>query len=136
MLDPDVAAELKNSQAVNDALRGILKTRAKRQNHLRGDMPPIPLSSETRRRVDALFDGPAREAAAELLITQCAANLPLWVNPDERGLERIRFAVLKLGNGDLTELRRAVQMAQVDWRDVLVAAGFGDSVRVHESWFP
>jgi hypothetical protein len=99
-------------------------------------MPPIPLSSETQRRVDALFDGPARDAASELLITQCAANLPLWVNVDERGLERIRFAVLKLSNGDLTELRRAVQMAQVDWRDVLVAAGFGYSVRAHESWFP
>ncbi len=99
-------------------------------------MSPVPLSSETRRRVDALFEGPAREAAAELLVTQCAANLPLWVNADERGLERIRFAVLKLSNGDLTELLRAVRMAQVDWRDVLVAAGFGHSVRVHESWFP
>jgi hypothetical protein len=99
-------------------------------------MPPIPLSPETRRRVDALFDGPARESVVALLITQCAANLPLWVNADERGLERIRFAVLKLSNGDLTELQRAVQMAQVDWRDVLVAAGFGHSIRVHESWFP
>jgi hypothetical protein len=99
-------------------------------------MPPIPLSPETRRRVDALFDGSARESVVALLITQCAANLPLWVNADERGLERIRFAVLKLSNGDLTELQRAVQMAQVDWRDVLVAAGFGHSIRVHESWFP
>ena len=99
-------------------------------------MLPIPLSFETRRRLDALFEDPARESAAELLITECAGNLPLWVNADERGLERIRFAVLKLSNGDLGELRRAVQMAQVDWRDVLVAAGFGHSVRVHESWFP
>jgi hypothetical protein len=30
VLDPDVAAEFKDSQAVNDALRTILKTRAKR----------------------------------------------------------------------------------------------------------
>ncbi len=30
VLDPDVAAEFKNSQAVNDALRGLLRTRAKR----------------------------------------------------------------------------------------------------------
>ena len=30
VLDPDVAAKFKNSQAVNDALRGLLKTRAKR----------------------------------------------------------------------------------------------------------
>ena len=30
VLDPDVAAEFKDSQAVNDALRRVLKTRAKR----------------------------------------------------------------------------------------------------------
>jgi len=30
VLDPDVAAEFKDSRAVNEALRGILKTRAKR----------------------------------------------------------------------------------------------------------
>ena len=96
----------------------------------------VPLSPETRRRLDALFAGRARETAAQLLITQCAANLPLWVNTDELGLERIRFAVLKLSGGDLVELERAVQIAQVDWRDALVAAGFGQDVKAHESWFP
>jgi len=101
-----------------------------------GSMPGVPLSFETRRRLDALFVGPAREAAAELLITQCGDNLPLWVNPDEKGLERIRFAALKLSGGSLAELQRAVQIAQVDWRDVLVAAGFAYDVRVHETWFP
>ena len=30
VLDPDVAAEFKDSQAVNDALRRLLKSRAKR----------------------------------------------------------------------------------------------------------
>lgn len=99
-------------------------------------MSPVPLSEETRRRLDALFDGPARQTAAELLVAQCAGNLPLWVNTDEKGLERIRFAVLKLSGGDLAELRRAVQLAQVDWRDVLVAAGFAHSIRAHESWLP
>lgn len=99
-------------------------------------MPPIPLSPETVRRLDAIFDGSDRQTAAELLTTQCADNLPLWVDATARGLERIRFAVLKLSNGDLTELHRHVQVAQVDWRDVLVAAGFAHSTRVHESWFP
>jgi hypothetical protein len=99
-------------------------------------MPPVPLSPETSRRLDSLFQGAAREAAAALLATQCADNLPLWVNADELGLERIRFAVLKLSNGDFTELQRLVRAAQVDWRDVLVAAGFAHSARVHESWFP
>ena len=99
-------------------------------------MAPIPLSSETRRRLDALFAGPDRRDASELLATQCGDNLPLWHGKDPTGLERIRFAALKLSNGSLAELIRAVQIAQVDWRDVLVAAGFGHDVRAHLAWFP
>lgn len=80
--------------------------------------------------------GPARQTAAELLVVECGVNLPLWRGTDPQGLERIRFAALKLSNGDLGELRRAVEIAKVDWRDVLVAAGFGHDPRAHERWFP
>jgi hypothetical protein len=99
-------------------------------------MPDIPLSPETQRRLEALFRGPACPIAAELLLTQCGANLPLWRRMDPEGLERIRFAVLKLSKGDVSELWRAVDIAKVDWRDVLVAAGFGNDPRAHERWFP
>ena len=100
------------------------------------DSPRSPLSPETLRRLDALFVGAARQLAGDLLVTQCGANLPLWTATDPEGLERIRFAALKLSNGDLAELRRAVEIAQIDWRDVLVAAGFGHDPRAHERWFP
>jgi hypothetical protein len=101
-----------------------------------GSMQRSPLSPETQRRLDALFVGPARQVAADLLVTQCGANLPLWTSTDPEGLERIRFAALKLSNGNLAELRRAVDIARIDWRDVLVAAGFGHDPRAHEHWFP
>jgi hypothetical protein len=48
--------------------------------------------------------------------------------------ERIRLAVLKLSNGNLEELRRAITEARQDWRDVLVWAGFGDSGTAHRRW--
>jgi hypothetical protein len=99
-------------------------------------MPTIPLSSETQRRLDAIFVEPDRHTVSELLITQCGAGLPLWHEKDPQGLERIRFAALKLSNGSLAELIRAVQIAQVDWRDVIIAAGFDHDVRAHQSWFP
>lgn len=99
-------------------------------------MPPIPLSPETGRRVDAVFRGRERDSAVALLTAHCADNLPLWVDTTEKGLERIRFAALKLSKGDLAALERAVHRAQVDWRDVLVAAGFAHSVTAHELWFP
>jgi hypothetical protein len=101
-----------------------------------GSMPTIPLSSETQRRLDALFVERDRQTVAQLLITQCGDSLPLWHDKDPLGLERTRFAALKLSNGSLAELIRAVQIAQVDWRDVLVAAGFGNDVRAHQAWFP
>jgi hypothetical protein len=99
-------------------------------------MQHTPLSPETQRRLDALLAGPARQVAGDLLVTQCGANLPLWRSTDPEGLEHIRFAALKLSHENLAELRRAVDIAQVDWRDVVVAAGFGLDPRAHERWFP
>jgi hypothetical protein len=35
-------------------------------------------------------------------------------------------AALKLSRGDLTGLRDAVELVNIDWRDLLLAAGFAD----------
>jgi hypothetical protein len=51
-------------------------------------------------------------------------------------LERIRFAALKLSAGNLEALRSAVGLANRDWRDLLMAAGFGRDVDAHRSWHP
>lgn len=58
--------------------------------------PGVPLSPETARRLNALFVGAARQLAVDLLVTQCGGNIPLWTSTDPEGLERIRFAALKL----------------------------------------
>jgi hypothetical protein len=50
------------------------------------------------------------------------------------GLERVRFAALKLSEGNMEKLHRAVKLAKADWRDLLVAAGFADSVHAHKHW--
>ena len=99
-------------------------------------MRKVPLSNETRRRLDALFREPQRQEATRLLIDECGNNLPVLERLDEDQLERVRFAALKLSNGDLAALRRAVDLAKTDWRDLLMAAGFGLDVHAHESWFP
>lgn len=74
--------------------------------------------------------------AADLLVANCGDNLPFNQPADARSLERIRFAVLKLSNGNLAALRQAIEVAQIDSRDVLMAAGFGQDVRAHQAWFP
>lgn len=94
------------------------------------------LSLETVRRVEAMFDGAELEAANALLVEQCGNNLPFPRALDARQLERVRFAALKLSGGDLGRLRKAIELAKTDWRDLLVAAGFAENVQSHESWFP
>jgi hypothetical protein len=96
----------------------------------------IPLSSETRRRLEVLFSLDERGAAAKLLIERCGDGLPLTSWAKEDFWDRIRFAVLKLSSGDLKKLEREVEGANCDWRDTLMAAGFGESITAHESWFP
>ena len=83
-----------------------------------------------------MFSLADQDLVCALLIQECGDNLPLSNPADSSGTERIRFAVLKLSNGDLNALQRAIDLAQTDWRDVLVAAGFGDDVAAHHSWRP
>src|SRR5688572_13262079 len=96
----------------------------------------IPLSATVRRRLDALFAEPARTEAAELLERECGDGLPMTNHADLDFYERIRLAVLKLSNGNLDTLRRQIEEAHFDWRDVLVDAGFGSDVEAHHKWMP
>jgi hypothetical protein len=43
---------------------------------------------------------------------------------------------LKLSGGALNALQRPIDLAKIDWRDVLVAAGFGSDLSAHKSWWP
>ena len=97
---------------------------------------PVPLSDATTIRLRSLFAGADARDAELLLVHECGTNLPFLENEDARGLERFRFAALKLGGGDLAKLREAVELAKADWRDLLVAAGFADDTSAHERWLP
>jgi hypothetical protein len=98
-------------------------------------MKTLPLSPETRRRLELLFAPADRAEAETLLVDECGNNLFLE-NMDMFQLERFRFAALKLSAGNLPNLWQAVDLAQQDWRDLLMAAGFGEDVTEHERWVP
>ena len=99
-------------------------------------MAGIPLSEETKRRVDILFDPGDAAVAAEILINECGCNLPFCENHGPLELERLRFAALKLSGGRLDHLRQAVRLAKQDWQDLLMAADFATNVQAHKSWMP
>src|SRR5579859_5720092 len=94
------------------------------------------LSPETLRRIDILFSAENRERAKTLLYEQCGNNLPFQEKADMFALERLRFAALKYSDGSLSQLEKAVKLAQRDWRDLLMAAGFGHDVHGHQTWEP
>jgi hypothetical protein len=94
------------------------------------------VSLRTRRRIHVLF-GPEDHVAVEALLEeQCSNDLPFLEALDARGLERFQFAALKLSGGEIEGLLDAIALAQTDWRDLLVAAGFADDTTAHLRWFP
>lgn len=92
------------------------------------------LSLQTLQLLEAIFDREDVAEASQWLEEECGNNLPFCKEDDEHKMERIRFAALKLSQGDLQKLLRAIELAQRDWRDVLVAADFGNQLDAHVVW--
>lgn len=96
----------------------------------------IVLSDNTEQRLQRVFKPSRLDEARAILVEHCADNLPFYQQTSPAELERIRYAVLKLSGGRIDKLQHWVHEAQIDWRDVLVAAGFGTDVTAHERWEP
>ena len=95
-----------------------------------------PLTDATVVRINRMFSLSARDRVSTLLIEECGDTLPLSLPANPASLERIQFAALKVSGGDLNRLQQAIDLAKIDWRDVLVAAGFGSDLTAHTSWWP
>lgn len=94
----------------------------------------IDLSDKTQQLVDIFFPDEIKEEAIHRVQYACAQNLPFREIDTPEGLERIRFAVLKISNGDIDDLTNAINLANTDWRDALVCAGFANDVGEHNKW--
>ena len=93
----------------------------------------IELEDEVRALIRQLFPADDQARAAALLEQTCNDNLPNIgpLIPTNTNLARIRFGALKLSEGKFEKLQRIVKM---DWRDILVAAGFANSLEEHKRW--
>ena len=91
------------------------------------------LTEKTWKIIERLFPND-KETVGLLMLTDCGTNLPFCQKSTSAELERVRFAVLKLSAGNMGKLLEAVAIAKSDWRDVLVAAGFADSIAQHQKW--
>ena len=87
-------------------------------------------------RVDAvirkLFAAEDQGTVYQILLEECGDKLPLVKNLNE--IERIQLGILRMSMGDVTKFLEAAYTARRDWRDVLVAAGFGNDLEAHSNW--
>jgi hypothetical protein len=94
------------------------------------------VSSETRKCIRRLFPQEHWSLVDERLHSECGDNLPFVESDHAELAQRVRLAVLKLSGGDLDRFEREFREAAIDWRDTLMAAGFGDDIQAHRSWKP
>jgi hypothetical protein len=96
----------------------------------------VSLTDATVERLRFLFGEDTQAEAASLLERECSNNLPLLESAGPAELERFHFAALKVSRGNIERLRSAIELANQDWRDLLLAAGFANSSEAHLWWQP
>ena len=82
--------------------------------------------------IKSLFEPEDRETVTEILVEESNAERLYTTSAD--AVERIQLAVLKLSNGEVDKFLAAAELAQLDWRDVLVASGFDSDLKAHLKW--
>jgi len=93
------------------------------------------LSQTTLRVIQQLFDSEQQSEVENILISECSYTLiPEQDAAWDKLRERVQLGVLKISNGNTDKLLSAIILAQTDWRDLLMAAGFGYSITEHENW--
>lgn len=91
------------------------------------------LSPLTMRLVQKIFPNNIG-GVKRLLEEQCGQNLPFCADGTPESLQRLRFAALKVSAGKTVTLNEAVELAKIDWRDLLVWADFANDLEAHEKW--
>jgi hypothetical protein len=99
------------------------------------DPMSIPLSKKTIEAASLLFMEPELSIIKRRLLNEVSGNIPFCENETPAGMERIRFAVLKLVAQDKVDSDIVFSCAKIDSRDLFLLAGFADSTTEHESWF-
>ena len=96
-----------------------------------GDSNMVPLTELNEVQARAQFSASDVAAAIQLIAegVVSARDMPVL-------LERVRSAAIRMSRGNMRDLREAVALAQLDWRDLLMAADFADDLEAHLRWMP
>lgn len=94
----------------------------------------LKLSKRTEKLLNDFFSETSRGEAKELIEAMCGNNLPFGENYDSEKMERIQFSAIKISGGQIDKLCDAIELAQTDWRDLLVSADFSKP-EDHNKWY-
>jgi len=93
----------------------------------------IPLSDETIALLNTVIDANSRNRIADRMLIEVSENIPFCENSNPEEMERIRFSILRLlAEGQMAE-DDIFELANTDWRDLLMASGHG-STEEHKKW--
>jgi hypothetical protein len=87
-----------------------------------GEPQPVGLTPALIAGIERQFPTSQHEEVTHLLDRSCGRTLPFFREATAEKLEHLRLCALKVGAGDLARLRRAVELANRDWRDLIMAA--------------
>lgn len=130
MSDQEVRAAARQLDTYTEEGRRAILAEAERRGLTVG-RSPNRLDTQIQHKVDVLFSPEDREAATRLLLDLQEGFTEL--DEGAFGLERVQAAALKVSHGEINGLRKALELGQMDFRDLLSAAGFGGS-HAHDWW--
>jgi hypothetical protein len=96
----------------------------------------MQLSARTLAIAQSLFSEKDLKIVESLLLEGCTNKLPGCDDWSQENLERVWISVLKLSNGNVNKLLNAIELANTDYRDLFMSAGFGYDSQAHRLWHP
>ena len=88
-----------------------------------GEPKPVGLTPSVIGEIRKQFPIEQQDVVEEIIDKECGRTIPFEREATAEQLEFIRLCVLRLSKGNLPDLRRWVELANIDQRDVLLAAG-------------
>lgn len=96
----------------------------------------MELSKNTKEIIGMMFDSVHSVNVMTILLGQCTVSIAGCQGWSLENFERVWISVLKLSDGDIEKLESAVSLANTDYRDLFMAAGFGYDTEAHKKWRP
>jgi len=93
------------------------------------------ITKRTMKAIETLFSSEEQGIVKDELELNYFTNVAGCNGWSASQMERIWFAVLKSSNGQLSEFKTSIKLANTDFRDLLMIAEFGEDLEAHNKWF-